>query len=189
MSDKKVPKIGEVLSGPGDKDAIHIAVVPVLLGEDFDGGVAGHPVRIVGGKAYRANYGAIGILDPYLTNYFLGEGSWVYMFLNPGSITDLRHEWTLAAFDDNKDPNPIPRLNEESVNWLTNFADDLGASYDWLVIQCKDALESGEEEPYITFGHDIHEYSTAEFWNHFKKATGWKVDIRKAKKIYFSCSC
>lgn len=186
MAEQQKPKIGHMLEGPGDKDAIHIAVVPVQLGEDMEAGAA---VNVVNGKAYRAYATAIGILDPFLNNSMLFEDSWVYMFLYPNTITDLRHEWTLSSYDNNSTQVEMPRLDPEAVEWLENFAHSHGTSYDALLVRCKEAIEDDDSSPYITFyGTDIHEVPHG-FWNNFRKATGWEADPMKLLKITFSCSC
>lgn len=179
-------KIGKVLEGPGPKDAIHVAVVPVLLAEDM------HPgdwVRVVGGKAYKADEKAIGVIDPFLDEYLLFEDTWVYMLLIPNTITNLSHEWTLEEFDSNSAFEEIPRLDEDSVDWLEDFAHMHNTSYDALVVKCLEALASDNEFPYITFyGRDIHEIPDG-FWDHFRKATGLTVLESAAEKVDFTCSC
>lgn len=187
-------KLGQTLDGPGPKDAAHIAVVPVLLGEDMK---AGDHARVVCGKAYRADHLAIGIIDPYLEQYHLWEGTWVYMFLYPNSITGVLHNWLLPEFDDNSEIKEIPRLNAMSVEWLENFAHRYNTSYDAVVVKCQEALSFGttykghddKQYSWVTFyGTDIHEVPKG-FWTHFRKATGWKVLKKDTDRVTFTCSC
>lgn len=187
-------KIGQMLDGPGPKDAIHIAIVPVCLGEDME---PGQHIRVVGGKAYRADGCAIGMVDPFLESMYLPEDSWVNMFLFPETITDLRHEWSLASYDDNKELVPLPRLDAESVEWIENFAHMHNTSYEGVIVRCQEALSfqrtyqghDGRQISWVTFyGRDIH--STPEgFWEHYERATGWLTLPEQTERVTFTCSC
>jgi hypothetical protein len=89
------------------RDAIHLAVEPVIAGEILEPGAC---IGIIDGEAYRAgtilNYDdgrptkqvkAQGIVDPFLPRSVLpGESFWFIM--NPRMVTSLRHVWDHPDF-------------------------------------------------------------------------------------------
>ncbi len=96
------PKLGELIEGEPGRDAVHIAIAPVMAGEAL---VPGQRVRLSdNGRAYIALWGKeVGIVDPYLSN-IVGAGERFYLFLMPNTVTSLRHVWTHPAF-----PAKLPR--------------------------------------------------------------------------------
>lgn len=99
-------KLGEILHGQNFRDAIHIAVAPVIAGEEMN---PGDHIEFYGGKAYRSYSDTIGIVDPFLKGA-VNRGESFYMFLYPNTITSLRHEWTHPAFVENP---PTPSYEED----------------------------------------------------------------------------
>jgi hypothetical protein len=87
-----------------DRDAVHIAVVPVVAAEDLAPGAHVGRIRmatvngknlIVVGPVGRSR--EIGIIDPFLREPVLkGEQCW--MCLYPLTVTGLRHHYTHPAF-------------------------------------------------------------------------------------------
>ena len=93
MSDT-LGKLGRVITGTAERDAIHIAVAPVIAGERLS---PGFHVCMIGDEAFAAGRDLVGIVDPFLlVDVEPGQRFWLYLY--PGSITSLRHEWTHPAF-------------------------------------------------------------------------------------------
>lgn len=93
-----VPNIGQLVDEHGKRDAIHIAVIPVIAGQEL------RPGEHVGilydqtiGNGNNRGIKLIGIVDPFLTKQVY-QFDKVWLFLYPGSITSLRHVWTHPAF-------------------------------------------------------------------------------------------
>jgi hypothetical protein len=87
---EKVP-VGQ-LAGPGaTRDAIHVAVLPVVAAEAMD------PGRKCGlyadGSAGKYPARVLGVVDPFL-DAAVKPGETFYLFLIPGTVTSLRHAWT-----------------------------------------------------------------------------------------------
>lgn len=81
-----------------DRDAIHIAVAPVVAGEWLE---PSQRVYLEHGMAWSYHLKfvvkPVGIVDPFLgVSVEKGQRFWLYLF--PGSITSLRHDWTHPAF-------------------------------------------------------------------------------------------
>ncbi len=87
------PKLGTRPDETSGRDAIHIAIAPVVAGEKLWGGT---PVRVDDGIA-TTNGDPFGIVDPFLTGP-IQKGERFYLCLYPGSVTSLRHVWTHPAF-------------------------------------------------------------------------------------------
>lgn len=93
MSDVKLGVLPPPSARP--KDAIHVAVAAVTAAEKLEPGAR---VNVTNGGAYKTIVaGGCGIVDPFLLQSVQpGQKFWV--LLDPGTTTDLRHEWTHPAF-------------------------------------------------------------------------------------------
>lgn len=100
MSEQYTPNLGQTPSRDARRDAVHIAVIPVVATHTL---YPGHHVGInESGCAYAPNYDyrsdkTIGIVDPFLGGG-VNKGEQFWLFLYPGTITSLRHVWTHPAF-------------------------------------------------------------------------------------------
>ena len=96
------PVLGKLVTGSAHRDAVHVAVVPVVAGQDL---LPGDHVRLVAGRALRLGLGmrrapgvTIGVVDPFLDVAMVRKGECFWLCLYPGTITSLRHVWTHPAF-------------------------------------------------------------------------------------------
>ena len=82
---KDVPKLGEVITDDPGRDAVHVAVIPMLA------------ARVMHPGEHLKN----GIVDPYLKAPVQpGEKYWLLLY--PNTVTSLRHVWTHPAFAEEK---------------------------------------------------------------------------------------
>ena len=195
-----------LLEGAG-RDAIHLAVEPVIAGETLK---AGDNVGLVKGNAYK-QASHVGIVDPFLKKQVKpGERFWLVVY--PRQITSLRHVWTHPSFPE--EPT-VEQITEEQKLRAKAVVDKLiGASEQWLRDFCKNsdcpdfetlmaAIKNGGSSSavdsygdlygitinrdYISVnGSDAHGSIPPEFWDHVEKYTGIK---QKYRPEYFSCSC
>ena len=88
--------LGKIIEGEAFRDAVHIAVAPVVAGEPLIPGehVGQLPDGTFGTKAEKK----IGIVDPFLMEDVVNKGQQFYLCLYPQTITSLRHVWTHPAF-------------------------------------------------------------------------------------------
>jgi hypothetical protein len=185
--------IGKKLKGGEPRDCIHIAVLQVEVGEDYLG--PGDKVNFIyGSKAIvkRADpvYGLkhIGIIDPFLGGdgkyRGLKKGDKVWMFLNPGSITGLRHDWSHPEID-----AEVKVVNEHE-DWLRKFADRWNFNYDEMIAEAK-----GKQGCIVARGKDLHGSSDLDsgdetlFWYHLEKLTKKEFDEKHREEFCWSCSC
>ncbi len=182
------------------RDAIHLAVEPVIAGQILD---PGDRVTVENGIATRVvqTSDGLGIVDPFLERAVRkGERFWLVMY--PRTIKSLRHVWSHPAFPD----EPVVgatvaqasgRLGskEYSEQWLRDFCSSSNSpDYDGLIEMLTDALDGVGSYPgasidggslYIS-GRDASGEIPSEFWDHVEIVLGRKVENRPT---YFSCSC
>lgn len=174
------PKIGHIITGEAHRDAIHIAVAPMVAAHEL---TAGEHVSFVGqGDTNQMGRGAapIGIVDPFLTSP-VRAGESFYLFLYPGTITSLRHEWTHPVIQARKMFDP----NKESIAWLTAAAENFELSYEEMIQAAYNHIQNGD---WLTTGFDTPDIDMDLFWYHFEKVTGQRV-ADKDKTTFFSCAC
>lgn len=193
-----IKSIGQKLRGDEQRDAIHIAIMPVVCADDYMRG--GKEVGLVYGtkntvkhkdSVYRVE--TIGVLDPFLKDYPdpLKKGDVVWCFLKPGTITGLRHEWFHPDIDGQHPPA------NESEKWLREFADKWNFPYDEMITAASNPHGDGEfDYNYIVAqGIDLHSRSElapgdeALFWEHIGNLTGFKADEKHREKFGWSCPC
>jgi hypothetical protein len=176
-------KLGKIIDQPQGRDAVHIAVVPVVAGELLQPGTkvgfTDKANNVVGRHGP-----CLGVVDPYL-QYSVTKGQTFWMFLIPGSITSLRHEWTHPEFE----AAPLRAVRDASEEWMRSWARaNLCYQYGEHVMD-----ENAAYDYAISFGHEHHVGSFEdsrdniddEWWDHWEKITG-EVGDREA---YFSCAC
>lgn len=91
------PEVGKLIEGQAFRDAIHVAIAPMVAGALLE---PGDRVVLIGGEAYATTSfdpNAIGIVDPFLTKD-VNENERFWLFLFPNTVTSLRHVWTHPAF-------------------------------------------------------------------------------------------
>ena len=100
--DQTTPKVGKLLDGTEGRDAIHFALAPMIATEELQPAQAITLVEMGGNEARACidpkRWGkGLGIVDPFLTDT-VKKGERFWMFLYPGTITNLRHVWSHPAF-------------------------------------------------------------------------------------------
>jgi len=182
--------IGHLIYQVRHRDAIHIAVAPVEAAQELS---AGQHISInEAGKAVADTFVPIGIVDPFLM-VPVKEGDKFYMFLYPGSIESLRHEWVHPAFK-NVVPIKFTDVKAASEQWLREY------TREWL----PQLVETdGEDSAYQTLLEDMREGTITyhgrnmhsrgelkdaeELKHHTQIVLGIKIDYDKFR--YFSCTC
>lgn len=183
MSDQSKLGIGKIIAAKQERDAIHVAVAPVTAAHNLRPGEhVGFTGKMVGRDAKH-----IGIVDPFLAvNVKAGQSFW--LFLYPGSITSLRHDWSHPSFIGCvKEERP----QSDSEKWMRAWAmRHMGEDYygdgehksEDAAFQC--AIQSGHDL-YVGPYESTRDHIDDEWWNHWEIITG-----EKGKRgEYFSCSC
>lgn len=183
--------LGTIIDESAGRDAIHLAVEPVIAGHDLN---PGEHVTIKDGKAIRVMPSqGLGIVDPFIDGLVeKGERFWLVVY--PRQITSLRHVWTHPAFEDRAESPPVRELSEaeRSEEWIRNFANNVSLHYDVLMEGAADYVRSkkaGGWGEYLVFGGLLEGESVPDaFWPHYETVTGEKVE-EDHRGSFFSCSC
>ncbi len=178
------PPIGQILTMPQERDALHFAIAPVEAAINLSPGA--HVQLTSDGRA-TTGPNPIGIIDPFLKAK-VKPGEHVWLFLYPSTVTGMRHHWDHPSFDVVK---PAAPDKSESEAWMRA----------WAVAHMGEDYYGDYEKPRpaevayaaaIEAGHQLHigPYESARdhidgtWWDHWEKITG-----TKGERGYFSCSC
>lgn len=168
--------LGSVPSLHSDRDAIHVAVIPM---EAFESLRPGQRVGIVTPGVAGPAKNTVGIVDPFLQGT-VEKGGRFWLALLPGTVTGMRHEWSHPSF------LQTPSVNADSERL---FAESVAA-------QCGKSLAALMEdaEQFVKYGE--YEYDNSEryknvddwerFWRYFTSVTGIETDKDWAP---YTCSC
>lgn len=174
MADQ-VPKLGGLIEGPETRDAIHIAVAPVIADERL---LPGQRVKLANSRdnehVIAAATKAVGIIDPYLISP-VEKDEKCWMFLMPNSIVGLRHNWDHPAF------HTETTEREQAESWLRWYALSINRKYDSLMRGAFEYLEKDEH-----FDVPLNEAVHDKFWDKFEIVTGCKRPDDKDPD-FFSC--
>lgn len=171
---------------PVERDAIHIAVAPAVAGEELR---PGQHVAIEAKQSGEAvSVGEfVGVVDPFLAADITvrpGQRFWVYLY--PGSITSLRHEWTHPAFPLAEGSAAAPGTVEASRRWLAEFAGENSIGVDELI----EGMKDGDGVCFRSEGgRDEAQEKKEQLWWHVEIVTGKRFSPDHREKVWFSCGC
>ena len=178
----------------GGRDAIHLAVEPIIAGESL---MPGSNIGISGGKAYIAGDGikALGIADPFLQS-MINQGEKFWLIVYPRQITSLRHVWEHPDFESKVlEPKKDTQYSEQWLrNWCNNtddaptYEDLIGVMTDGEVSESEGYGQrwSNEGDYLLSRGCDASGEIPLEVWIHVEAVTGRKLSSYPS---YFSCTC
>lgn len=181
--------LGTIIDDNAGRDAIHIAVEPVIAAERL---LPGQHVGFVhGGSVGAFAAKKIGIVDPFLPG-FLEKGERFWLMIYPRTITSLRHVWAHPDFADAATPEAHAPVSDKdySSRWMTDWAvkhmgyDYYGDGQISTETALGNAIDAGHRlsvGPYENARDSIDE----EWWRHWETITGEKG--RRGE--YFSCAC
>lgn len=177
-------KVGRFLKGFEARDAIHIAILPVIAGEGLR---KGQRVGLVEGTentvGLKGMTSFVGVVDPFLTRD-VKKGESFYLFLEPNTITSLRHDWTHPSFPLNNDSQD--RSLREAKASIAKVAQDAGVSFEEIMDYAQSWIEWGE---YQCEGGRWEGFSVPEyFWDAYEVVTGKTVEDTD-RGTFFTCSC
>lgn len=175
MSDTK---LGELIGPEAQRDAIHIAIAPVVAAERLKPGT--HVGLNADGEATVFDVALIGIVDPFLKDS-VRRGERFYLCLYQQTVTGMRHHWAHPSFKE-----VVAGESPESKAWITSWAAGKGLDYDEVIAAAEDYLRTGD---CLNEGSRFEgEYVPDEFWLHYELATGRKAP-ESQRGSFFSCSC
>ncbi len=199
VSTDALETLGSIIDETQARDAIHLAVEPVIAAEKL------YPGQDVGFKEGGVGISnkPVGIVDPFLRG-IVHPGQRFWLVVYPRQITSLRHVWTHPDFEETKEGRVVVNeyhgslsekstinteledKKEESKIWIAGYANKVGMKYDELLELADDNLKDGSFE---TGGSEWEGLSTdEEFWDHYEVVRGVKVKLSD-RGDFFNCSC
>lgn len=185
----KEARLGKLIIEPGEqnqRDAVHIAVVPVQASDSFD---PGEHVGVCDKGEHATKTGPyVGIVDPFLRKRIMA-GDTFWLFLYQGQVTTLRHEWTHPAFPNINRAPVAPSISDERKR-LAEFRmrqlaeGQCGWTLANLLEHAKEAVETGGS---IFMGDNEGVTAYPEFLEDIGVLTGISIEGKEAP--WFSCSC
>jgi hypothetical protein len=186
--DNKVP-LGALVQGEQSRDAIHIAVAPVVAGARLR---PGDHVGLLGGGEAVPHEEPVGVVDPFLRDA-VEPGQRFWLLLYPYTITSLRHEWRHPAFGA-LDATKISHEDHaaKSRAWIEQHARAMGLSEDVLMENAREWLHDNSAWPdyFVQLGSERWRdtFDATEFWHHFEVVTRTVVPEEKKTNPY-CCTC
>lgn len=178
--------LGMIIDETAGRDAIHLAVEPVVAAEKLYPGQ--HVGFVDGGVGGAGKH--IGIVDPFISG-FIAPGQRFWLVVYPRQITSLRHVWEHPAFPSSASvPEPVTPSKQASIDWMTAWAvEHMGEDYygDGKKSPERafaDAIDAGHNNS-VGPHEEARDHIDGEWWGHWETITGEKGD----RDSYFSCGC
>ena len=182
-------RLGVLLKGDEPRDAIHVAIAPVVAAQILTPGE--HVGLVLDDESEPFRVGRvpdkIGIVDPYLKEAVMPHQRF-WLFLYPQTITSLRHDWTHPAFV--KAAQQSASVDDPvaaSKRWIENFAVELDQTYNRLMSAAALWVEAEDYTHDNSETYKSHYDKFPEFWKHYEVVTGTKVKDKESS--FFTCSC
>lgn len=188
--------LGMIITEKEKRDAIHLAVEPVIAGVRL---YPGDHVRLENGRALRADTGkGLGIVDPFLEGHINPDDRF-WLVVYPRQIKSLRHVWEHPSFPESDATLNTPSVSVvDSEQWLHDFCKTNDVpDYETLMKAIRDepldddgyvSISKEGTDYWVFIGIDAHCEVPAEFWQHVEVVLGRKLDDYE-KTEHFSCSC
>jgi len=181
VSTDALETLGTIIDETQKRDAIHIAVLPVVAKRKLH---AGDDVGIFEDGAGPSDK-PVGIVDPFL-KVPVQKGERFWLLLYPRMVTSLRHVWSHPAFTD-EDSAADPRGSKTKAEQVVQaLADEAGITYAEMLSSAREFAENQEYR--VEGGRWEGVYAGDEFWNAYEQVTGEKVSEASRGGI-FTCSC
>lgn len=182
MSDQSKLGIGKLITRDQHRDAIHVAIAPVVADHSMP---PGSHVGVSKTGCANQTLPHVGIIDPFL-NKDVAKGDKCWLFLYPGTITSLRHEWIHPAFD-----GEVICDKAKSVKWLEEYVKRVCPYYEDYggdgYSQFIERAQRGEIYYYGTDLHGVYDLEEPdELFEHLSIVLGREVG---AQHFTYSCSC
>ena len=182
VSTDALETLGTIIDETQKRDAIHLAVMPVVAGKRLK---PGQTIALENGVAV-PNKDGLGIVDPFLQSPAL-PGDRFWMVLKPRLVTSLRHVWTHPSFVDDDAMSVVNDLEQAKARAeIERIAEEVDCEFHKLINGANDYLDSGD---YLNEGGRWEgTYLPDEFWPAFETYAGRKVPDDE-RGSFFSCSC
>ena len=174
-------QLGRLAPADADRDATHVAVVPMVAAEELAPGE--HVGIVYNGDFQQAGTQTtqlIGIVDPFLATK-VEKGQRFFLCLYPRTVVGLRHVYEHPALDGD--------TAATSRAWIEALAGECDQTYGRLMeaaeiwVDCNDYTYDNSE----TYKR-VKSEKWSEFWDHYDRVKGTKTPTTQ-RHSFFTCSC
>ena len=179
--------LGKLIHGEAQRDAVHVAILPVTAAERL---APGSEVRFVKGYIDRVEAVTDGdqmaIVDPFLQQAVEPEQR-CYICLYPNTVIGMRHHWSHPGIPDER--SSVGQPSESDYEIIRDVAESCMVSARTLMDAARQYAETGDSwcvgnnEEYW----QVSQHEWDRFWQAFKNITG--IDTRNTGGHPFSCAC
>jgi len=163
--------------GPGEqRDAIHIAVAPVIAHKRL---LPGERVGIAADGKTSTSNDVIGIVDPF-NPHGAGEGSPFWLLLFPNTVYGMRHHWLHESFQ-SEASDDVTKARET----VEMIAATCGKTFDEVMEAARLYAEHGDYE--FDNSESYKDVDWEPFWPAYKVLTG--KDAPEYGGAPYTCSC
>lgn len=182
MKDETLESIGTVLTRTMPRDAVHFAVVQAVAATALKPGTS---VWVTDRRTMMAAPCApkerLGIVDPFLAVPLKGGQSF-WIFLNPGSITSLKHFWTHPGLPE---LHPSGLHHKDAEDFLRECAERFGSTFEELLEEIRGGrVTVGMNQDFADDPEQLKK-----FWDSAEIILGETFDGGHRARAYFSCAC
>lgn len=170
--------LGNLAPKTGQRDAIHVAVAPVIAATQLKPGT--HVLLDEAGHACEAPppVEGIGVVDPFLrADVKAGELFWLCLY--PKTVSGLRHDWSHPSFQERSGDS------DAAQTWITTFAAQWKYSFDEFMTGAREYLQKDYELDDNWAQLDVPDEDWNTFWQHFHTLTG--LSINDKDKAFVTC--
>lgn len=178
-------KLGNLIGPDARRDAVHIAIAPVIAAEKLQPGQHVGFVKQGDSEHVGDCEEPIGIVDPFLKRMVQRDERF-YLCLYPNTTTSLRHEWSHTAF--------MPEPEREAFDMMKprwrveQFAKRMRMTFDEIMQAARDwAYEGMPATAGSTMYSDISCDEWEQFWTDFGTLTGTTQGNRG--NMFDRCAC
>lgn len=176
--------LGQLPSEDASRDAIHIAIAPVVAGDILLPGE--HIGFLSNGRVSGSAQVKIGVVDPFLKKP-VPIGQRCFLLLYPGTATGLRHHWEHPAFESKPEPEPAPDTEVmKARRWLQHFASEVDLTLEDLLEACQKYLKNRITTCISQSDLDFADEQVGELWHYYSILTETRVNT---SMVPFHCSC
>jgi hypothetical protein len=150
-------KLGTLPGAELGRDAVHVAIVPLLAGTHVKpGDHVGWDETEHSGVTRMVSHWAtekFGVVDPFLVlpkGDSIKPGTRVWVCLYPSTISALRHVWSHPAFED----EPTLTHKTAALLRLTDLAQTVGRDYESFLLDLEETDVFYGEECYHIYQHE-----------------------------------
>lgn len=171
--------LGKKLVGGEVRDAVHIAIVPVIVDVLVRPGESAG-VKFIDGEYHvdMNSFPIVGIIDPFLDKP-VKAGERCYLCLHPNSVTDMTHCWSHPQFKDE-----IPNVKRKHLLELEQIL--LKCGYSGGAFRLIQELKNN------SYGVDVGDDYVKNSMDSYKKeilSLVSKITNVFFDEVYFSCAC